>query len=213
METQDNHMRKYIILIVETCIVIGVLCAAKFIPSTGIYGLNLTLNIIYNLLIGASAFVACKLLEIQIDFEWKDYKQYIIGFCITIGLLAIVIIFTVCGLRMIGSHTSFDTFEFIFRFFYYLLIIGPVEELVFRIFYQNFFISIFHKHKWIGVIIASLLFGMFHIFSGLVSVLITFTIGLVFGFSKAYIKHLHYPGISLAHGLYDYLLMVARYII
>ena len=96
--------------------------------------------------------------------------------------------------------------------FYLLLIIGPVEEMIFRLYYQNTFISFFKKYKWIGIIIASIIFGLFHIFNGWISVLITFGIGLIFGFSKEYIKDIHYPGISFAHGLYDLFLRVITYI-
>lgn len=64
----------------------------------------------------------------------------------------------------------------------------------------------FSKNRWIGVIIASALFGLWHLINGsFIQVLFTFGIGLVFGLTKEYIKDLHYTGIALSHGLYDFL--------
>lgn len=212
MEKHTN-MKKYIILVIETLIIIGVLCAAKFIPSTGIKALNIILNISYNLIMGITAFIACKLTGIKIDFEWKNYKQFIIGFGIAFILAIFLgVIPAACKASLVGPHQEFKILDFLFNLFYLLLIIGPVEEMIFRMYYQNTFISFFKKHKWIGIIIASLIFGFFHIFNGWIPVLITFGIGLIFGFSKEYIKDLHYPGISFAHGLYDLLLKVVTYI-
>jgi hypothetical protein len=61
--------KKYIILIVETLIITGILCLAKFIPSRGINGLDIVFNISYNLIMGITAVIACKLTGIKIDFE------------------------------------------------------------------------------------------------------------------------------------------------
>lgn len=205
--------KKYIILIVETLIIAGMLCLVKFIPSTGIKGIDIVLNISYNLIMGITAFIACKLTGIKIDFEWKNYKQFIIGFGIASLLaLALGVIPAACGGSLAGPHQNFKIWNFLFNLFYLLLIIGPVEEMIFRMYYQNTFISFFKKYKWIGIIIASIIFGLFHIFNGWISVLITFGIGLIFGFSKEYIKDIHYPGISFAHGLYDLFFRVITYI-
>ena len=60
-------------------------------------------------------------------------------------------------------------------------------------------------------IIAALLFGLWHIINGnIIQVLFTFGIGLVFGFSKYKIKNCGYVGVSLAHGLYDFLNTIVR---
>lgn len=86
-----------------------------------------------------------------------------------------------------------------------MLIIGPVEEFIFRVYLQDVFVGFFNTRKWLGVIIAALLFGLLHIINGnIIQVLFTFGIGLVFGFSKYKIKNCGYVGVSLAHGLYDF---------
>ena len=85
----------------------------------------------------------------------------------------------------------FQTF-FCSNLFFYYLIVGPVEELFFRVYLQKTFVNIFSKNKWIGVIIASALFGFWHLINGsIIQVLFTFGIGLVFGLTKEYIKDLN----------------------
>ena len=67
--------------------------------------------------------------------------------------------------------------------------VGFLEELIFRVYIQDTFISFFNKNKWIGVVIASFIFGLWHLINAsLVQVLFTFMIGLVFGLSKYLIK-------------------------
>ena len=83
---------------------------------------------------------------------------------------------------------------------------GPVEEIVFRVYYQETFCGFFKKNKWIGVIIAAALFGIWHIINGsLFQVLFTFGFGLIFGFAKYFLKNCKYLGLALGHGIYDFL--------
>jgi membrane protease YdiL (CAAX protease family) len=86
-----------------------------------------------------------------------------------------------------------------------------VEEFVFRVYLQDAFVSFFETHKWIGVVIASFLFGLWHIINGnVVQVFFTFGIGLVFGFAKYKLKDCGYIGVSFGHGLYDFLNILVR---
>ncbi len=112
---------------------------------------------------------------------------------------------------MIGHHVDFSWFALLYDFLFYLLVIGPVEEFVFRIYLQDALVSFFEKSKWLGVVIASFLFGLWHIINGnIIQVLFTFGIGLVFGFSKYKIKECGYAGVAFGHGLYDFLNSLVR---
>ena len=92
-----------------------------------------------------------------------------------------------------------------------MLIVGPVEELVFRIYYQKVLVTFFKNMRIVAVLLASLIFGLWHWINGsLFQVLFTFGIGFVFGVVKEYVKDMHYPGISLSHGLYDFLNYIVR---
>ena len=98
-----------------------------------------------------------------------------------------------------------------YDFLFYMLIIGPVEEFVFREYLQDAFMNFFEKNKWLAVVIASFLFGLWHIINGsIIQVIFTFGIGLVFGFAKYKIKDCGYMGVAFAHGLYDFLNTVVR---
>ena len=202
-------MKKKIIILVVTTILI---CVFTFLGGLiNIYVDNLILRrlfvIFINLLNGATAFVAIKLTGVKIGIELKTFWQYLIGLGIALTLsLFIAFIPAWCGHSLVGIHTKYDIGTLIYAFFFYLLVIGPVEELVFRVYYQETFMSFFNKHKWIGVIIASALFGLWHFINGpFVQVLFTFGIGLVFGFAKYFLKQYKYLGVAFSHGLYDFL--------
>lgn len=205
-------MKKYIILISEMIILMGLTFLSWTIPYISNLPLKIMFNIILNLLIGLSGYVSMKLSGLKIDFEWKNYKQYIISIIIAL-ILSIIIAWipALLGTSLVGNHEDFVLWHFVFYLFFYILIIGPVEELVFRVYFQKTFVSMFNKNKWIGVIIASLLFGAWHIINGsIIQAIFTFGIGLIFGMAKEYIKDVHYPGISLCHGLYDFLNYIVR---
>ena len=205
-------MKKKIIILVVTTILI---CVFTFLGGLlNIHIDNLILRrlfvIFINLLNGATAFVAIKLTGVKIGIEFKNFWQYLIGLGVALTLsLFIAFIPAWCGHSLVGVHANYDIGTLIYVFFFFLLVIGPVEELVFRVYYQETFMSFFNKHKWIGVIIASALFGIWHLINGsLLQVLFTFGIGLVFGFAKYFIKQYKYLGLAFSHGLYDFLNVV-----
>ena len=210
-------MKKKIIILVVTTLLI---CVFTFLGGLNIYIDNLILKrlfvIFINLLNGATAFVAIKLTGVKIGIELKNFWQYLIGLGIALTLsLFIAFIPAWCGHSLVGGHTNYDIGTLIYAFFFFLLVIGPVEELVFRVYYQETFMSFFNKHKWIGVIIASALFGLWHIINGSpLQVLFTFGIGLVFGSAKYFIKQYKYLGLAFTHGLYDFLnIIVTMFVI
>ena len=201
-------MKKKIIILVVTTILI---CVFTFLGGLNIYIDNLILKrllvIFINLLNGATAFVAIKLTGVKIGIELKNFWQYLIGLGIALTLsLFIAFIPAWCGHSLVGVHANYDIGTLIYAFFFFLLVIGPVEELVFRVYYQETFCGFFKKHKWIGVIIAAALFGIWHIINGsLFQVLFTFGFGLIFGFAKYFLKNCKYLGLALGHGVYDFL--------
>lgn len=212
---KTKKLNKYLILGIETLVIVGLTFSTWLIPLIPNRIGGLITRVIINLLFGVSAFISIKLSGLKIDFEWKNYKQYVIGLIVCLILsICIAWIPALCGFSLVGGHQDFALRNFVFNFLFYLGVIGPVEELVFRVYYQKTFVSLFPKHKWIGVIIASLLFGFWHIINGSIAqVIFTFGIGLVFGFAKQYIKDLHYPGIALTHGLYDFLNYIVTLVI
>ena len=172
------------------------------------YVLVVTVSVVMFKQLGISN--ADELTGIKIGIELKNYLQFVIGLGIALTLsLCLAFIPAWCGHSLVGQHLDYNLGTLIYAFFFYLLVIGPVEELVFRVYYQETFILFFKKHKWIGVIIASALFGLWHRINGsFVQVLFTFGIGLVFGFAKYFIRQYKYLGLAFTHGLYDFLNVV-----
>lgn len=204
--------RNITILSVSLVCIVGVTSLGsllKYIDSTG---MKIVARVGLNLLNGIVAWVAMKLTGMKPDIDIRNKRQYLIGAAIALALSALIaVIPALCGFSLVGNHEDFSWFAIIHDFLFYLLIIGPVEELVFRVYLQDTFVSLFEKHKWAGVVIASFLFGLWHIINGnIIQVLFTFGIGLVFGFAKYKIKDCKYLGLAFGHGLYDFLNTLVR---
>lgn len=202
------------------CFAIALIClitfAAGFVKLIDIFPIKILVLVLLNLLNGFIAFIAMRLLGIKLEINIKNKTQYLIGVIIALSLSLIIgVIPALFGSSLVGNHMDFSWFNLIYYFLFYLFIIGPVEELVFRVYIQDSFINYFKNHKWIGVIITSFLFGLWHLINGsIIQVLFTFGIGLVFGFTKYKIKNCSYLSVALGHGLYDFLnIIVCMFII
>ena len=206
-------MKKRLIVLIFACVLIA---AFTFLGGACMRIESLWLKILslaaINLLNGAVALVAMKLTGIKADVEWRNLRQFLIGAIIALCLsLAIAFLPAILGFSLVGTHKTFTRFGLIYNLLNYFLIIGPVEELIFRVYVQETMISFFPKKPIVGVILAALLFGLFHLINGsLVQVLFTFGIGLVFGLCKYGIKNCKYLGISFGHGLYDFFNEIVR---
>lgn len=204
--------RTIVILGCSLVMICAVTFAARFLKYIDISVLKIVLKIVLNLMNGLIAWIAMKLTGMKVNIDLKNKHQYWIGATIALILsLVIAMLPALCGFSLVGNHMDFSWFVFIYDLFFYLLIIGSVEEFVFRVYLQDTFVSFFKKHRWLGVVIASFLFGLWHIINGnVVQVLFTFGIGLVFGFAKYKIKDCGYVGVAFAHGLYDFLNTLVR---
>ena len=204
--------KKIIILVIVTALIIGVTFLSWPIASISNIWIKRLLAVLLNLSNGAIAFIAIKITGIDIDLDIKNYWQYLIGIGIALTLsLFIAFIPALAGSSLVGNHQNFSIEILLWSIFNFFFVIGPVEELIFRVYYQETFVGFFKKFKWIGVIIAAFLFGWFHIINGsLLQVAFTFGIGLVFGMCKYFIKNCKYLGLALGHGLYDFLNIIVR---
>ena len=204
--------KKIIVLVITTILLIGITFLAWPIATLSNVWLKRVLAVLLNFTNGAVAFTAIKLTGIDIDLDIKNYLQYLIGIAIALSLsLGIAFIPAFFGASFVGAHQAFSWEALLWSFFNFFFIIGPVEELIFRVYYQETFIGFLPKFKWIGVVIAAFLFGWWHLINGsLLQVAFTFGIGLVFGMCKYFIKNCMYLGLALGHGLYDFLNVIVR---
>ena len=204
-----------IILCLSIACIIGLTSLAGLISSIEIVWLRLAAFVVVNLLNGLTAFTAMRLMKMKIYIDFINKRHYLIGCVIALILsLVIAVIPAVCGFSLVGKHTNWSWPTLAFQLLFCMLIIGPVEEFIFRVYLQDVFVSLFERHPWLGVVIAALLFGLFHLINGnLIQVLFTFGIGLVFGLAKYRIKDCGYVGVAIGHGLYDFLNVVVRMLI
>ena len=204
--------KNIIILCCSLVMILIVSLSTRFLKYIDRSALKITVLIILNLLNGFIAWLAMKQTDMIVDVDFKNKRQYLIGAIIALALSVIIaVIPALCGFSLVGKHTNFSWFDLIYNFLFYMLIIGPVEEFVFRVYLQDTFASFFEKHKWLGVVVAAFLFGLWHIINGnIVQVLFAFGIGLVFGFAKYKIKDCGYVSVAFGHGLYDFLNTIVR---
>ena len=203
--------KRLIILIIVY--IISVLCIMLSQLFKGI--LVLIFPIVLNIIIAIITVFAMIITKMEIDTNYKNYKQYIIGIdlCALLILLFGIIPLS-CGTNFfVGLRQEFSLFAFIYNLFQYIVIIGPVEELLFRFYIQDTIKDFLPNLKWISVIVSSILFGAFHVNFNLMSYIIKACsvsfLALFFGGVKYYFdKDFGYFGLALCHGLYDFLLYV-----
>ena len=203
------------ILIASIICIFGITSLAGLINYIASPVLQNAARVGLNVLNALTAFAAMKLTGMKIEIDLKNKRQYPIGIGIALILSAVIaFIPTLCGFSLVGTHIDFSMGVIIINFLLYMLIIGPVEEFVFRVFFQDAFVGFFEKRKWMGVVLSSLLFGFWHIINGnIIQVLFTFGIGLVFGFARFKIKGCDYAGLAVGHGLYDFLNTIVRMLV
>ena len=141
----------------------------------------------------------------------KLCMQIIVG--IVIGVVMSVVLTLIPHLIGLGEFVDNGKrynylWQFIYEFLYCIFAIGLVEEFVFRGF-------IFEKTKRIGgkdiiaVTISSVLFGVFHLFSGnIVQMLMTAFLGALFCVCRLKIKNCSTLSLIIGHGVYDAMITV-----
>lgn len=184
----------------------------KFIRYIDLAAFRILARVVIYLLMGFTAWIAMKCSGMSVEMDFKNKRQYFIGVAIAFSLAIVIgVIPALCGFSLVGQHQNFSWFGITYEFLLCLLVIGPVEEFVFRVYLQDAFVSFFGKRKWLGVVIAAFLFGGWHIINGfLMQGFFTFGIGLIFGFAKYKIKDCTYLSVALGHGMYDFLIALVR---
>ena len=145
--------RNIVIFSLSLAMICAVTFRARFIKYINITAFKIIAQVFINLLNGLIALIAMKLTDMKINIDLKNKRQYLIGTVIALILsVVIAIIPALCGFSLIGSHTDPSWFVFTYDLLFYLLIIGPVEEFIFRVYLQDTFVSLFEKNRWIGVV-------------------------------------------------------------
>ena len=202
-----------IILLIALTLIIGLTFSLWGIWLIDISALRMCLTLLVTAALGVIAFIAMKLTGQEkklLPTKSRLWLQIIIGFafaavlCLLIGIVPIL-----CGTSIIGSHTEPSAGFLAISAVQDILFIGVCEEIVFRGYVQNQFEIWLKKCKWLAPLIAAVLFGLWHIINGsLFQVLLTTLIGCVFGYCKYFIKDCTLLSLIIAHGLYDFSLVL-----
>lgn len=209
--------KKLIILAAVMAAVVGITFLTRLLFLIEIVWVLRFLQCVLYVLMAVPAIIGMKASGISIkeQLDFKNKKQYLWGFVVFALLsLVVAVIPALFGNSLIGSHTEPHSFAVVMSAIFYIVFVGPVEELIFRGYVQETLVEILPKNKWLGAVIAAALFGIWHIINGsLVQVLFTFAIGLFLGLMKYFIKNCTLISVSLGHGVYDFMNIIWRILI
>lgn len=211
--------RKKLIILAVCC---AAVCAITFFGGRLLALIETTwikraLNCAVYAAMAACALVGMKLsgMSIKEKLNFRGAKQYLWGLAVFALLsLSFAVIPILFGGNLIGGHIEPPVGEILYNAVFFIIFVGPVEELIFRGYMQELLSDILPKQKWLGAVIAAALFGLWHLVNGsLIQVLFTFVIGLIIGLSKYFIKNCTLISVSLGHGLYDFMNIIWRIIL
>ena len=143
----------------------------------------------------------------------KDKKKFQIIAGILIGVTMSFILTLIPHLFGFGEYVDSGKrykylWQFIYEFFYCIFAVGFVEEFVFRGFFYEKIKSISQKDM-IAIIGSSVLFGVFHLFSGnIVQMIMTACIGAFYCFCRLKVNNCSTLSLIIGHGVYDALITV-----
>ena len=145
-------------------------------------------------------------------FFRKDiFKQVMIGSALGVAMsLVLTLIPHLLGFGAYvdnGKRYNF-LWQFVYEFVYCIVAVGFTEEFIFRGFLFTKFKRVFDTET-AAVIGSSVLFGLFHVFSGNIGqMFITGLLGALFCLFRIKIKNCSTLSLIFAHGIYDALITV-----
>lgn len=128
----------------------------------------------------------------------------VIGSMITLSIFVFIPLLAGSSSEMILSSKQTGLFNILTQVLFLLLLVGPIEEFIFRGYFQVQLEKVLHS-PIAACVISSLLFGFWHFPStqSLINVMCAFVIGLIYSVLKTKFRHCTMVSVSLAHGLHD----------
>lgn len=141
--------------------------------------------------------------------DFKAYRQYIYGLLTIIPYYGVKLLVVGPAGTLSFPFLKMHIWEFLWFFFYYAIVVAVTEEYVFRIFFQGELTRILGKAGWLAPFICAVLFALAHVPQGYIqNVYIAFGGGLILGYARYFIKDYSFISLVMAHGLYDFLLVI-----
>lgn len=141
--------------------------------------------------------------------DLKSYRQYIYGVLTLIPYYGVKVLVLGPDIELGLSILKMNIWEILWSFFYYVIVVAVTEEYVFRIFFQGELTQILGKTSWLAPFVCAVLFALAHVPQGYIEqVYIAFGAGLILGYARYFIKEYSFLSLVLAHGLYDFLIVM-----
>lgn len=140
----------------------------------------------------------------------KMFHQILIG--ILVGIAFSVVFTLIPHLLHFGDWVDngkrySQLWQFFYEFLYCIFAVGLVEELIFRGFFYGKIKKI--SNDTVAIVLSSVLFGFFHLFSGnIVQMIMTAFLGVVWCLCRKKVKHCSTLSLVIGHGIYDALITV-----
>jgi membrane protease YdiL (CAAX protease family) len=192
-------------------------CVPKLVTLGKTVPIKIGFMLLPYLLMFGAVIIVCYLEKAPLGLA-LGFKKGAIGkqLLVAIPIFALISFFFVVGPLLIGMNQS-DVLSFkvskpgifVFYIVFDMVFVGMGEELVFRGYFFEKLKKVLNSGVW-GVILSSILFGLFHYPNGrnLAQVGITTILGLIFGFSRLKFKNCSTLSVGIAHGLYDTLILI-----
>ncbi len=127
-----------VILCLSIVCITGITALAGLIGSIETVWLRFAALVGLNLMNGLVAFTAMKLMHMRIDVDFADKRHYLIGCAVALSLsLLIAVIPAICGFSLVGTHVEPSWTTLLIQLLFCMLIIGPVEEFIFRVYLRT----------------------------------------------------------------------------
>lgn len=206
---------KIILKIIIVYLILLFMTAMPLILRTIIQNMFVVRIITYLLMFGL-VFVFCKKNKVttkELGYNKKNISKQLLKSLIPLFIsVSIFVVFPLIfgvNKEMVLSTGSTNTIEIIEQICFLIIFVGPVEEFIFRGYFESEISKITNKGILISLI-SSILFGFWHFPStmNLINVICTFFIGLIYSISKKKLKNCSTLSISIAHGLHDTIIFI-----
>lgn len=221
--TKKTHNNKFspvgtgkysaVIFFAAISLIVGLTFSMHAIMLVNSYALRLFLTML--LIVGYTTVAVVALFltgqeKILLPAKNRLWLQILTGIAIAAALCFVFgIIPILCGFSLIGSHRDMTAAQIILAAIQDILFVGVGEEIVFRGYIQNQFTIWLKKYNRLAPLISAVIFGLWHLINGsIIQVLFTTLIGCVFGYAKYFLKDCSLISVIIAHGLYDFSLVL-----
>ncbi|MDE5855044.1 MAG: CPBP family intramembrane metalloprotease [Ruminococcus sp.] len=219
MEKRKNIIGLIIGVLGSMLALYGVISFNKFVLMSLPLAVRMIMSIIVYWLIAVIPIVVMLINKDKLsDYGFSKEKLFIqIITGIILGFTMSFILTLIPHLVGFGEYVSNGKqykylWQFVYEFIFCILAVGCVEEYVFRGFMYSKAKSIFRRDI-MSIIVSSVLFGFFHLFSGnIVQMIMTTLIGATLCIFRNKIKDCSTLSLIIAHGIYDALITVWGYV-